>query len=79
VNLSLSLRLFGATLPGFHWGLFRTSIGNAHDYATKKSGEFAVITLDDGEKIALSPEETDLFLEALKGKNLPSSRRPLWK
>ena len=76
VNLSLSLRLFGASLPGFHWGLFRTSIGNAHVYATKISGEFAVITLDNGEKIALSPEEPDRFLEALKGKNLPYSQRP---
>ncbi len=76
MNLSLSLRLFGASLPGFHWGLYRTSIGNAHVYATKISGEFAVITLDDGEKIVLSPEEPDHFLKALNGKNLPSSRLP---
>jgi hypothetical protein len=79
VNLTLSLRLFGASLPGFHWGLFRTSIGNVHVYATKTSGDFAVITLDDGEKIALSPEEPDCFLEALKEKIYLLVSGTLWK
>jgi hypothetical protein len=68
VDLKLSLRLFGASLPGVNWGLFRTSIGNAHVYATKIEGDFIVITLNDGEKIALSPEEPTLFLESMKEK-----------
>jgi len=68
VNLKLVLRLFGASLPGFHWGFYRTSIGNAHVYATRIEGKFIVITLDDGEKIAISPEEPERFLEALKEK-----------
>lgn len=70
VNLSLSLRLFGASVPGFHWGLFRTSIGNAHVYATQIKGEFIVITLNDGEKIAISPSDPAEFLKSLKEKSV---------
>jgi hypothetical protein len=70
INLSLSLRLFGASLPGLHWGLFRTTIGNAHVYATKVNGEFVLITLADGEKIVLSPKEPSQFVDALHGKDV---------
>ncbi|MGD6850690.1 MAG: PH domain-containing protein [Candidatus Bathyarchaeia archaeon] len=66
VNLGLSLRLFGASLPGFHWGLFRTSVGSLHVYATKISGDFVVLTLADGEKLALSPQNPQRLLEALE-------------
>jgi hypothetical protein len=76
-ELSLSLRLFGASLPGFHWGLFTTSIGRAHVYATKISGEFVVATLADGEKIVLSPEEPDQLVAALQENNVMfSSQTP---
>jgi Bacterial PH domain/Domain of unknown function (DUF1648) len=68
VNLKLVLRLFGASLPGFHWGFYKTSIGNAHVYATRIEGKFILITLDDGEKIAISPEESERFLEAIEEK-----------
>ncbi len=64
-EMSLSLRLFGASLPGFHWGLFTTSIGRVHVYATKIKGEFVIATLKDGEKIALSPEDPDQLIAAL--------------
>ncbi|MCW4025718.1 MAG: PH domain-containing protein [Candidatus Bathyarchaeota archaeon] len=70
INLQLSLRLFGASLPGFHWGLFRTTMGNAHVYATKINGEFVLITLANGEKIALSPQEPAQFVDALNGKGV---------
>jgi hypothetical protein len=68
VDLNVTLRLFGASLPGFHLGLFRTSIGNVHAYATKISGNFIVLTLADGEKYALSPEDPQGLLEALDQK-----------
>jgi len=66
VNLRLLLRLFGASLPGLHWGLYKTSIGNAHVYATKIEGSFILLTIDDGERIVLSPEEPERFLETIK-------------
>jgi hypothetical protein len=65
VYVSLSLRLFGASLPGVHWGLYRTNIGNAHVYGTKISGDYIVLTLNNGQKIAISPQEPDQFLNAL--------------
>jgi hypothetical protein len=68
VQLTLSLRLFGASLPGFHWGLYRTSIGNAHVYGTRISGDFIVVTMLNGERIAVSPEEPERFLNALNEK-----------
>ena len=74
VNLKLVLRLFGASLPGFHWGFYKTSIGNAHVYATRIEGKFIMITLDDGEKIAISPEEPERFLEAIEEKKIPLQR-----
>ncbi|MCW4017357.1 MAG: DUF1648 domain-containing protein [Candidatus Bathyarchaeota archaeon] len=80
VNLNLTIRLFGASLPGFHWGLFKTSVGKAHVYATMISGDFIVITLNDGEKLVLSPAETTAFLEAMKKKisiTLPQNKTEL--
>jgi hypothetical protein len=65
-NLNLLIRLFGASLPGLHWGLFKTSVGNAHVYATKIKGSFILLTLDDGKKIVLSPEDPTSFLETLE-------------
>ncbi|MCW4006039.1 MAG: PH domain-containing protein [Candidatus Bathyarchaeota archaeon] len=71
VDLSLSLRLFGASLPGFHWGLFTTSIGKAHVYATKINGAFVVLTLCDGEKLVISPAQDAAFVEAINRKVAP--------
>lgn len=68
VDMNITLRLFGASLPGVHLGLFRTSIGNVHAYATKISGAFLVLTLVDGQKIALSPDEPQRLLEAIEQK-----------
>jgi hypothetical protein len=65
VELSLSLRLFGASLPGFHWGLFTTNVGRAHVYGSQINGEYVVVTLANGEKIALSPKNSDQFMVAL--------------
>ena len=74
VRLTLSLRLFGASLPGFHWGLYRTNIGNAHVYGTRISGDFIVITLEDGKKIAISPEEPDRFLNTMNDREVQFGR-----
>lgn len=65
-DITVSLRLFGASLPGFHWGLFRTSIGNLHLYATKIDGPFLVLTLTNGEKYAFSPQDADSLLDTLE-------------
>jgi len=74
VWLTLILRLFGASLPGFHWGLYKTNIGNAHVYGTRISGDFIVITLENGEKIAISPEEPDHFLNAINERKIQFGR-----
>lgn len=68
LDLNVSLRLFGASLPGFYLGVFRTNIGNVHAYATKISGNFLVLTLVDGEKYVLSPEQPEDLLEAIEHK-----------
>lgn len=65
VQLSLSLRLFGASLPGLHWGLYRTNLGNAHIYGTRISGDYVLLTLQNDEKIAISPQDSDSFLNAI--------------
>ena len=70
VELKVILRIFAHSVPGFQWGSFKTSIGNINVYATKLNGKFVVVTLDDGEKIALSPAEPEPFLKALKEKTL---------
>lgn len=65
INLTLLLRLFGGSWPGLHWGLFKTSQGNAQVYATKIRGTFILITLMDGRKIAITPSEPEAFLERI--------------
>ncbi len=68
VDITIVLRLFGASLPGVHLGLFKTSVGNVHAYATKISGEFVLLTLADGQKYAISPEQPQELLEAIEQK-----------
>ncbi len=63
---SLLLRLFGASWPGLHWGLFNAKdIGKIWVYSTKITGEFVVIELVDGNKIAVSPENPKKLYGAL--------------
>jgi hypothetical protein len=78
VDLNITLRLFGASLPGFHLGLFRTSIGNVHAYATKINGTFLVITLINGEKYALSPQDPQGLLDAIdKNRSMFGRQNPI--
>lgn len=63
---TLLIRLFGASWPGFHWGLYRArDIGNIWVYSTKISGEFVIIELVDGKKVAVSPENSKLLFNEL--------------
>ena len=63
---TLVLRLFGASWPGFHWGLYKTKdLGRVWAYSTKMSGDFVLMELVDGKKIAVSPENLEGFLSEL--------------
>jgi hypothetical protein len=63
---SLLLRLFGASWPGLHWGLFNAKdVGKIWVYSTMITGEFVVIELVDGNKIAVSPENPKKLYDAL--------------
>jgi len=67
--LTLTLRLFGGSLPGLHWGLFRTKeAGQVHVYSTKARGEFVLIELFDGRKIAVAPPEPTEFAQLLEAR-----------
>jgi uncharacterized membrane protein len=66
---TLVLRLFGASWPGLHWGLYRAkNVGNIWAYSTKITGEFVIIELVDGKKVAVSPENPKLLLDELNSK-----------
>jgi len=65
VNLTLLLRLFGGSWPGLHWGLFKSNKGNVNVYATRLKGDFVVISLVDGKKIAITPAEPKAFIEKI--------------
>jgi hypothetical protein len=65
-RLAFTVRIFGGSWPGFHFGLFRVSdVGNVTVYTTRMRGEFALLTLTNGRRMALSPEDTDGFLQEL--------------
>jgi hypothetical protein len=69
-DTTLLLRLFGASWPGLHWGLYKAKdVGNVWVYSTKRKGDFALITLVDGKQIALSPENPQMFFEAINARN----------
>lgn len=55
-NLSLiRLRIFGASWPGFLWGLFTIAgVGAAHLYCTRWRGDFVLIELRDGKRIGIT-------------------------
>ena len=64
---TLLLRLFGASWPGLHWGLYKAKdVGNVWVYSTKMKGDFVLITLVDGKKIAISPENPKLFSDEIQ-------------
>lgn len=67
---TLQLRLFGASWPGLHWGLYKAKdIGNVWVYSTKMKGDFDVITLVDGKKVAITPEDPHRFSDAVNARN----------
>jgi len=62
----LLLRLFGASWPGIHWGLYKANdIGRVWVYSTKMRGNFVLMNLLNGEKIVISPEDPEIFLKAI--------------
>lgn len=66
---SLLLRLFGASWPGLHWGLYNArDLGKVWVYSTKISGDFVLIELVDGNKIVVSPENSQQLSEELNKK-----------
>ena len=71
-NTALLFRLFGASWPGLHWGLYTTKdLGKVWVYSTKMSGEFVLIELVDGNKIVVSPETpSSLYAELNTKRNL---------
>jgi len=65
-HTTLLLRLFGASWSGLHWGLYKAKdVGNVWVYSTKMKGDFVLITLVDGKKIAISPENPELFSDEI--------------
>jgi len=67
---TLLFRLFGASCPGLYWGLFSAKdVGKTWVYSTKRTGEFVVIELADGNKIAVSPENPKKLYEELNNQN----------
>ena len=65
-NTTLLLRLFGASWPGLHWGLYKAKdVGNVWVYSTRMRGDFILIHLINGKKIAISPEDPRIFLNEI--------------
>ena len=63
------LRVFGASWPGLHWGLYTADdLGNVWVYSTKMSGDFVVIELVDGNKIVVSPQDSQGLCNELNTK-----------
>lgn len=65
IDLTLLLRLFGGSWPGLHWGLFKSNKGKVSVYATRVKGDFVVITLVDGKRIAITPTDPEAFLKRI--------------
>ena len=66
---ALLLRLFGASWPGLHWGLYSVKdVGRVWVYSTRRSGDFVLIEQVDGKKIAISPENPESFLTEINAK-----------
>ena len=66
-NTTLLFRLFGASWPGLHWGLYKTKdVGRVWVYSTRMSGEFVLLELVNGKKIAISPENLKVFVNEME-------------
>jgi len=65
-HTALQLRLFGASWPGLHWGLYKAKeVGNVWVYSTKMRGDFVLINLLDGKTIVISPEDPKNFVNEI--------------
>ena len=65
-HTKLLLRLFGASWPGLHWGLYKVKgVGRVWVYSTMMRGNFVLMDLVNGEKIAISPEDPEIFLKEI--------------
>jgi len=65
-HTTLLLRLFGASWSGLHWGLYKAKdVGRVWVYSTKMRGDFVLMDLVNGKKIAISPEDPKVFLEEI--------------
>ena len=65
-HTTLLLRLFGASWPGLHWGLYKAKdVGRVWVYSTKMRGDFVLMELVNGKKIAISPEDPEIFLNEI--------------
>ncbi len=63
---TLLFRLFGASWPGLHWGLYSAKgVGRVWVYSTRMSGDFVLIEQVNGKKIAVSPENPESFLNEI--------------
>ena len=66
---TLLYRLFGASWPGLHWGLYKAKdVGKVWVYSTKMTGEFVVIELVDSNKIMVAPENPEQLYKELNNK-----------
>ena len=66
IKTTLLIRLFGASWPGLHWGLYKAKdAGKIWVYSTTMKGDFVLIELIDGKKIAISPEDPESFLNEI--------------
>lgn len=66
---TLLLRLFGASWPGLHWGLYKAKdVGRIWVYSTRMRGDFVLMELVDGKKIAISPENPENFLNEINAR-----------
>ena len=65
-HTTLLLRLFGASWPGLHWGLYEAKdVGRVWVYSTKMSGDFVLVNLVNGRKIVISPEDPEIFINEI--------------
>lgn len=65
-HTTLLLRLFGASWPGLHWGLYKAKdVGRVWAYSTKMKGDFVLIDMVNDHKIVISPEDSEAFLNEI--------------
>jgi hypothetical protein len=73
VSSALRFRTFGAYLPGFFaWGSFTGDYGSVQAYATGRNVKGVLLELIGGDKVLVTPEDLQGFLNALKLKVVPT-------